>query len=241
MRTYGYIPARLGSNRIAAKNLRLLDGRPLIAHVIETLRSCVELDLVVVNTESTEIAAVAREYRMESYMRPPELATGTTTTDEIVYDFLRNMPCDAVAVINPTAPFLRAASVDDAVRRFRSGMPSALFSVTSLRKHMRFGGRWLNVDPARRSPRTQDLEPVSYINFIISIFNAREAIERFERDGSFLYGGEVIFHEIPEEESFDIDYEYEFHLAEAMIQARKVGYFEPRYHPSIVAGWDYSN
>lgn len=216
-----YIPARLGSVRVRAKNLRLLNNRPLLSYAIETLNQATSFSASFVNTESSEIAAVAKTWGMQAYMRAPNLATSSTKTDEIVYDFLKKNPCDAVALINPTAPFLKTETIDAAVQAFIKNPSDALFSINTIKKHCRFKDQWLNVDPTKPSPRTQDLDPISFINFIICIFDSRNAISQYEKNGNFLYSGNNFFFEIPEEESFDIDYEFEFDIAEAYMKSKE--------------------
>lgn len=67
-----FIPARGGSKSIINKNIKELGGKPLIAWTIEKAKKC-EIDRIIVNTDSEEIAAVAREYGAEvMYMTPEE-------------------------------------------------------------------------------------------------------------------------------------------------------------------------
>lgn len=240
MKILSYIPARLGSVRIPAKNLRLLNGRPLISYAIEALQHCRTLTNTVVNTESYEIATVAAEYGMPSYMRPAALATSSTATDEIVFDFLSKNPCDAVAVINPTAPFIKPHTIDLAIEKFKKEKPSSLFSVNTVRRHAFCNGNWVNFNSNGKSPRTQDLEPLSMINFIIAVFDANHALASYRKTGSFLYNGDVSFIETPEAESFDIDEIQEFRLAESLLQRDGGGKID-EYHSVLIAGKDYRN
>jgi len=230
MKILGYIPARLGSERTKAKNLRLLNGSPLISYAIQTCKNSKRASQFFVNTESQEIARVSRELGMDVYLRDPALAGSQTKTDEIVIDFLRKNPCDAVVLVNPTAPFLKAETIDAAIETFVSTRADALFSTNSLRKHALMKGKPLNFDPSGPSPRTQDLEPIIYINFIICIFKSAAAIENYEANGSFLYKGKTEFMPMTEEQSVDIDYDIDFRMAEALMQRSGE---DPRYHSSV--------
>jgi CMP-N,N'-diacetyllegionaminic acid synthase len=163
MNILGYIPARLGSERTKAKNLRILNGRPLISYAIETCKKAKTPSRFFVNTESDEIAKVSEEFEMDVYLRNPLLASSTTKTDEIVIDFLQENPCDAVVLVNPTAPFLRSETIDLAVDQFVKTGADGLFTTNALRKHALMKGRPINFDPTGQSPRTQDLEPIVYI------------------------------------------------------------------------------
>src|SRR5436853_7691221 len=71
----GLICARGGSKGVKRKNLRLLQGKPLIAWSIEIAKKCASLDRVIVSTEDREIADVARSFGAEvPFLRPAELA-----------------------------------------------------------------------------------------------------------------------------------------------------------------------
>ena len=72
----GAICCRGGSKGVPGKNIRLLNGKPLIAYTIETASQCTMLDDVIVSTDSEEIAHIAIDYRAKvPFMRPASLAT----------------------------------------------------------------------------------------------------------------------------------------------------------------------
>jgi len=76
--TVAFIFARGGSKGVPGKNLRMLAGKPLLAHVIARARASGVVDRIVVSTEDAEIAAVARHWGAETpFMRPAELASDT--------------------------------------------------------------------------------------------------------------------------------------------------------------------
>jgi N-acylneuraminate cytidylyltransferase len=76
---YGYVFARGGSKGLPGKNIRVLCGKPLIAHSIEALRRSKYVKRVIVSTDSEEIARIARAWGAEvPFMRPAELAADTS-------------------------------------------------------------------------------------------------------------------------------------------------------------------
>ncbi len=83
MRTLAVIPARLGASRLPRKPLRLLGGAPLIARVWQRVREMGVADLVVVATDSEEIAAVIRERGGEVTMTRRDHASGTDRVAEV--------------------------------------------------------------------------------------------------------------------------------------------------------------
>ena len=59
-----YIPARLGSKRIKQKNIKKLNGKPLIAHVIENLKKLKFIEKICVSTESNKIKKIVTKYNV---------------------------------------------------------------------------------------------------------------------------------------------------------------------------------
>jgi hypothetical protein len=79
------IPARQGSKRVPGKNVRLLNGHPMLAYTIAPALESGVFDAVVVSTDSEETAAIAREYGAEvPFLRPAAFATDTSPDIEWV-------------------------------------------------------------------------------------------------------------------------------------------------------------
>lgn len=121
LRTIGLIPARGGSRRIPRKNLRLLGGRPLLAHTVEVARRARRLAGLVLSTDDEEIAALGRTLGVAvPFVRPPELAASDTPMLATVQHALRWLEAagervDAVCLLQPTAPFRTADQIDGCI------------------------------------------------------------------------------------------------------------------------------
>jgi CMP-N,N'-diacetyllegionaminic acid synthase len=217
--TVAYIPARLGSERVPRKNLRPLGGVPLVAHVARTARQSSLLDQVYVNTESQEIAEATAPTGVEKYLRSPILAASHVTTDEILHDFALNVACETIVVINPTAPFLKPETIDRVLTTYFSGPPDVtLFTTTRLRKHLITDGRPCNFAVEGKSPRTQDLKPFDYINFIVFVISRAKVLSEYKLKGCCLYASSVAFFPMQGLECHDIDDEEDFLLAELLLR-----------------------
>lgn len=84
----GAICARGGSKGVARKNIRPLNGKPLIYYTIECARSCPELDRTVISTDDNEFAQIARQYGADvPFLRPAHLAQDTSSK----WDVFRNL------------------------------------------------------------------------------------------------------------------------------------------------------
>ncbi|MCH5251800.1 MAG: acylneuraminate cytidylyltransferase family protein [Lachnospiraceae bacterium] len=116
-----FIPARGNSKGIPGKNLKILSGKPLIAHTIEAAKGCSFFDDIVVSTDSEEIAETARQYGAEvPFLRPEELASDTAKTiDAILYTLERlakkGREYDYLVLLQPTSPLRRAEDIEGAV------------------------------------------------------------------------------------------------------------------------------
>lgn len=110
------IPARGGSKGIPRKNIRLMGGRPLIAYAIDTALALAPPERVILSTDSDEIADTARRCGLPvPYMRPPELATDTAGSREVMLDAMtwadrQGISYDKVVLLQPTSPL---RTVDD--------------------------------------------------------------------------------------------------------------------------------
>ena len=84
------IPARGGSKRIPKKNIKEFFGKPIIAYSIEAAQKCKLFDRIIVSTDSSEIAEVAKKYGAEiPFMRPAQLADDLTHTDTVILHALK--------------------------------------------------------------------------------------------------------------------------------------------------------
>jgi CMP-N,N'-diacetyllegionaminic acid synthase len=118
-RAVALIPARHGSKRVPGKNVRLLNGHPLLAYTIGPAIESGVFDAVIVSTDSEETAAIAREYGAEvPFLRPAEFAGDTSPDIDWLEHLLKTLGSrgrswDAFSLLRPTSPFRTA----DTIRR----------------------------------------------------------------------------------------------------------------------------
>lgn len=114
------IPARGGSKGIPKKNIRPFCGKPLIAYSIEAAKGAPSVGRVIVDTDSEEIAAVAKSYGAEvPFLRPAELATDTAKIIDSVEHMLGVLKADGyepthVLLLQPTSPMRTADDIERA-------------------------------------------------------------------------------------------------------------------------------
>lgn len=114
------IVARGGSKRLPGKNFRTITGLPLVCWkaLATRTKSCTR---AILSTDSVTLAALATYYGVEvPFMRPPELATDTATTEDVVRHAIawceaHGRTYDAIMLLEPSSPFVRPEEYDTAV------------------------------------------------------------------------------------------------------------------------------
>ncbi len=118
------IPARGGSKRLPKKNVKLLNGKPLIAYSIEFALKCPLINKVVLSTESVEIANIARDYGAEVLIRPNELAQDTTKTAPVMVHVVDELEKNAykpdiIVLLQATCPLRTDGLCENALKILR--------------------------------------------------------------------------------------------------------------------------
>ena len=230
----GLIPARIGSVRVKCKNLRMIAGKPLIYYSIAALKQAKSFDEVYVNSESELVGAVAQRYGAKFYQRPKELATSTSMIDEYIYDFLKHVPCDVLAVVNPTSPFLKSKEIDAAIDHFLEHDFDTQLACTNVRTHCFLEGKEINFSTQGKHPRSQDLPPVQALNFAVTIWNSAKFVRQYEEKGYAVYTGKLGLYAFEGLSTIDIDWEEDFVLAELIVGNRdKFGNPKAEYDPVL--------
>ena len=133
MKIIGMIPVRLGSKRIKKKNLRLLDGLPLIQYIINAAKASSLLDEIYINSESTQFADIAEESGVKFYQRPEELSFDIATNDDFALDFINNVECDILVQLLSTSPFISTEEIDGFIKAMLDGNFETMISVSDVR------------------------------------------------------------------------------------------------------------
>lgn len=167
------IPARGGSKRIPRKNIKPFGGKPMIKWSIEAARDADIFDRIVVSTDDTEIAAVARDCGADvPFIRPAELSDDHTGTIPVVahtieWHHVHGHDLSHVCCIYATAPFIQSEDIRLGLETLIQSGADFAFSMASFAfpiqraVRLRTDGRVEMVDPMQFETRSQDL-PESY-------------------------------------------------------------------------------
>ncbi len=171
MSAIAIITARGGSKRIPGKNKKEFLGKPIICYSIEAALQSGIFDEVMVSTDDEEIAEIARKVGAGvPFMRSEKTSNDYATTDDVLLEVLeeyekRGRSFDYMACIYPTAPFVTAQKLTEAMRILKDNdasgvMPVVRFSFPPQRGMAVRGGRLEYCQPENALKRSQDLEPM---------------------------------------------------------------------------------
>lgn len=219
------IPARGGSKRVAANNVRRMRGRPLIAYTIEAALDSQLFERVVASTDSPEIAAVARENGAEvPFLRAAALSDDIAPVSAVTLDSLDRLDPEGrrfsyVCQLMPNCPLRTAADVLESFHQFVETGAQSQLSVTSFG----FTNPWwamrrapdMFLEPLfadRLAERSQDLPELLCPSG--AVWWARPAALR--QEGTFHCPGRTGW-KIAWKHGVDIDTEEDWLLAEALM------------------------
>jgi CMP-N,N'-diacetyllegionaminic acid synthase len=226
------IPARLGSRRVSRKNLRLLNGKPMLSYAIEAAKNS-SIDEIYVNSDSELIGGLAIKHGVKFYKRAPELAEDDIVSDEFNYDFLKNIKPEVLVMVNPVSPLVTGADIDRMLDYYLAEGLDTLITVRQERLQAFYKGRALNFEREGLLPMTQALEPVELSAWSVSIWRAGVFMESYEKKGYAVFSGRVGLYPMEYSRSLKISTEDDFMIAEALIRQRESGdtrgpeYYEP--------------
>ncbi|HNT26516.1 MAG TPA: acylneuraminate cytidylyltransferase family protein [Anaerolineales bacterium] len=219
MKITALVPMRHHSQRVPGKNYRLLAGKPLFHHIIETLLACPEISEIMVDTDSQPVMDGLRQHFPGVHVidRPEHLRADTIPMNEILAYDTAQVKSDLYLQTHSTNPLLRPSSVSNAIRALQASYPAydSLFSVTRLQTRLWDQlGRAINHNPAILL-QTQDLPPVYEENSCLYIFSRDILLARRNR-----LGERPLMFEIDPAEAWDIDEELDFAITDFLLRNR---------------------
>lgn len=217
-RIIGEIPARYGSQRVKHKNLRLINGHPLIWYAIRAAKESKRLSEVYVNSESDIIGELAIENGVSFYKRDERLATDTATSDEFNYDFIQAVKPDVLVMINPVSPLIDGKDIDHVIDFFMEKAYDTVITVREEKLQAFCNQKPVNFDPDSLLVRTQDIPPIQLCAWSVCIWRTRTFIESYNEKGHAVFSGNVGFYPMSLLKSVKISTEEDFYLAEALLK-----------------------
>lgn len=220
----GIIPARGGSKGLPKKNIKKLCGKPLICYTIETAIQSNLIDKIVVSTDDEETARIASKYNeIDVCMRPYELSIDTASTESALIhacEFLTkndNIDVDYVLTLEPTSPFRSINTIKQTINLLLDDSFDSVVAVTEIKsvlariKDNHFSHVFPN-QPRRR----QDREGLYQESSTIYGTSYKKLIEK-----NLVIGDAPAALLINQNEAFDINDEFDFQIANFMMELKE--------------------
>ena len=220
------VPARGGSKGIIKKNLRTINGKPLVALVADVIREVPFIDKAVVSTDTEEIALVAEKNGLETpFLRPPNLSGDQVSDWEVLHHALLEIEkidktiYDIIIMLQPTSPLRRRKHIVDAVKMLEEGNWDSVWSVSKTEpknhplKQLCLNSDEMNYydDRAKNIIARQQLSPLYQRNGVVYVMTRECIIEqktiKGRRTGGLILEGHFV----------SIDTEWDLELSEFIL------------------------
>ncbi len=233
-RYLGVIPARGGSKGIPKKNIKEMNGKPLIAYTIEAANKAIQeqvLSRCIVSTDSNEIAEVSRRFGADvPFMRPDYLGGDTIKSVDVILhalDFLekRGEYYDSVVTLQPTSPLRTAEDLINGIKMFDEGSSDSLIAVYEDVKANGFNYYRMGEDHQgiaehkehNAGIRRQDMKPMFVRNGALYISSVELLKNR-----RFIIGDVPLLFVMPKERSIDVDSVMDFEYIDFLMKRDKL-------------------
>ncbi|MDG1729354.1 MAG: acylneuraminate cytidylyltransferase family protein [Algibacter sp.] len=215
MNILGIIPARGGSKTVPGKNIKILEGKPLLQYTVEVAKASKHISKVILSSDDDAIIQVANQLNLEvPFKRPSDLAQDNSPTLPVIQHALKfyknqGVQFDAVCLLQVTSPFKTAKFIDNAIEKFMESNADALVSVKKVPDE--YNPHWtfkvdeydcLELSTGEKSiiSRRQDL-PVSYHRDGIIYLTKTDVL----LNQNSLYGNTLAYIESPPDFNVNID------------------------------------
>ena len=221
------IPARGGSKGLPGKNIKEMNGKPLIWYTINSAKISKFVDKIIISTDDEKIAKIAKSYEVEvPFMRPKKLARDDSLAiDNYIYTIDRlnkefNYSIGEFIVLQPTSPLRTSLDIDNAIQIFKEKKAASVISVSEAihpplwSKKIDEKGilrNYYNIEIGNKN--RQEIEKAYMPNGAIFIFKYSLLEEKYS-----YYSDKTYPYIMPLERSIDIDSKLDFEFAEYLMK-----------------------
>jgi CMP-N-acetylneuraminic acid synthetase len=209
-RIIAIVPVKLNNERLPGKNTKLLGGKPLVGHCLNTLLSVREISAVYVYCSNREIERYLPS-GVKFLKRPQELDLPTSNFTQIFGSFMREADADIYVYAHATAPFVTPDTIRKEIEAVSGGEYDSAFCAEQIQDFLWKDGSPLNFD-AENIPRSQELPVIWRETSGVYVFHKEVFTERRRRVGIKPY---IV--EVGRKEAVDINTPDDFHYAEMFL------------------------
>lgn len=215
----GFIPIRCGSKSIPDKNIKTINGKPLVYWAAKALAHAQSVDRVIVASDSDAYLSLVLSFNLPKvlpYLRQAENAEDSASTESVMLEYLSTADVhedDFFILAQATSPFITSNQIDTAFNQMMAEKSDSLLScVRTKRFFWQSNGTPVNYDYKNR-PRRQDFDGLFMENGAFYI----NSVGRILKDKNRLSGG-ISIYEMPEYSAIEIDEESDWLIAETLMR-----------------------
>lgn len=215
MKTVALVPIKLNSQRLPHKNILPIAGKPLCWHLCNTLVKVKEIDEVYVYCSNEEIKKYIPKgtlFKKREKWMDDDLVKGF----DIYRSFINEVDADVYVLAHTTSPFIKVASVENALKHILTGENDSAFSAERIQTFAWYRGNPVNYD-LNDVPRTQDIEPIWVETSAFFMFR-KEIFTKYNRRIGF----SPYIQEVTGIEAIDIDEKKDYDLACRLVEAEGI-------------------
>lgn len=200
MKIVAIIPARAGSKGIPNKNIRILNGHPLVYYSIKNAMDSKWISEVVVTTDSEEVRIIALQMGAKVHWRKPELCADDVTLDAVIFDAIdKEVPWDYIVTMQPTSPTLKVETLDAAIDKAIQEDYDTLISAIN-KPHLSWRREGEKIVPNYEARLNRQYLPANYAETGAFVISKYEVVTENTRIGK-----KINVFEISEKEATDVD------------------------------------
>lgn len=210
------IPARMGSQRLARKNLRELGGISLIVRAIRKCQEAGCFDEIWVNSEHPDFGSIADAEGVYFHQRPEALGNNQATSENYIAEFLEGHSCDRLFQVHSIAPLLTISDIRSFVTHMNSSKDECLLSTEEIQIECAYLGKPVNFTLDEKT-NSQDLDPVQRVSWSITGWKRDAYLSAIAAGNCATYSGQVGFFPISRLAAHVIKTESDLEFAEALL------------------------
>ncbi len=221
MRILAIIPARAGSKAIPNKNIRSVNGNPMVYYAINNAVNSKFITDVIISTDSYEVKIIANQMGVKCHWRTPELCEDSVTLDAVVYDAVIHAQneYDYVVTMQPTSPTLKVSTLDAAISyTIENDLDTVISAINT--PHL----SWKEINgkkiPNYKERLNRQYLPANYVETGAFLISKREVINKKSR-----IGPRLDLFEISENESIDVDTFIDLYAVSEILNQKKVAIY----------------
>lgn len=210
MKTVAVVPMKLNNRRLPNKNTKAFtNGKPLCYYILSTLLNVNGLDEVFVYCSNSDIQKYIPE-GVKFLKRSSLLDQDTTSMNEVLQCFAKEVFADVYVMTHTTAPFIKKESIEQGLRKVKFGKYDSSFSAKIMQDFLWKDGKPYNYE-LNNIPRTQDISPIYVETSGFYIYRREVLIDNNRR-----IGDRPFIVTVGEIEGVDIDETEDFIIADAI-------------------------